>query len=111
MKDNEDIKSRTEMFEELVVDDPNDLLARYGLGSEYLKAKRYSEAERQFREALRIRPDYSAAYRELGKTLAFLEKTEEAKTVYQKGLQISEKAGDLQTKKEIEVFLKRLEKK
>jgi len=34
----------------------------------------------------------------------------EAKAAYAKGLEVAARTGDLQTKKEIEVFLRRLEK-
>ena len=67
-------------------------------------------AEREFREAVRLKPDYSAAYRELGKALVALERPEEAREIYRKGADIACEKGDLQTKKEIEVFLNRLEK-
>jgi hypothetical protein len=38
-----------------------------------------------------------------------LEGVEEARAAYRKGLEVAAQTGDLQTKKEIEVFLRRLE--
>jgi Tfp pilus assembly protein PilF len=99
------------MFEELAAKAPDNVVVRYSLGLEYLKAKRYAEAERELREALRLKPDYSAAYRELGKSLVGLERLGEAREVYAKGAQVACEKGDLQTQREIEVFLKRLEKR
>ncbi|HVA01950.1 MAG TPA: tetratricopeptide repeat protein [Terriglobia bacterium] len=103
-------KSPLEAFEELAAQAPDNVMVRYSLGREYLKAKRYAEAEREFREAVRLKPDYSAAYRELGKALVALSRPDEAREIYQKGADIACEKGDLQTKKEIEVFLNRLEK-
>ncbi len=110
MEENDSAKSPLETFEELAAKAPDNVMVRYSLGREYLKVKRYAEAEREFREALRLKPDYSAAYRELGKSLVGLERLDEAREVYTKGAEVACEKGDLQTKREIEVFLKRLPK-
>jgi Flp pilus assembly protein TadD len=104
-------KSPLETFEELAVQAPANVMVRYSLGREYLKAQRYAEAEREFREAVRLKPDYSAAYRELGKSLVALARPDEAREIYRQGADIACEKGDLQTKREIEVFLRRLETK
>ncbi len=111
MAENETAKSPLVTFEELAAQAPANVMVRYSLGREYLKAQRYAEAEREFREAVRLKPDYSAAYRELGKALVALARPDDAREIYQKGADIACEKGDLQTKKEIEVFLNRLEKK
>lgn len=110
MAENEAAKSPLQAFEELAAQAPENVMVRYSLGREYLKAQRYAEAEREFRESVRLKPDYSAAYRELGKALVGLARLEEAREIYRRGADIACEKGDLQTKKEIEVFLHRLEK-
>ena len=110
MDENQADKSLLESFEEMAVQAPDNVMVRYSLGREYLKAKRYADAERELREALRLKPDYSAAYRELGKSLVGLDRPDEAREIYQKGAAVACEKGDLQTQREIEVFLKRLEK-
>ena len=110
MGENEAAKSPLEAFEELAAKAPENVVVRYSLGREYLKARRYTEAERELREALRLKPDYSAAYRELGKSLVGLERLDEAREIYTKGAEVACEKGDLQTQREIEVFLRRLEK-
>lgn len=109
MDENQTDKSPLEAFEEMAAKAPDNVMVRYSLGREYLKAKRYAEAERELREALRLKPDYSAAYRELGKTLVGLDRLDEAQEIYTKGAQVAREKGDLQTQREIEVFLRRLE--
>ncbi len=111
MAQEETAQSPLEAFEALVAQAPANVMVRYSLGREYLKARRYAEAEREFREAVRLKPDYSAAYRELGKSLVELRRPDEAKEIYQQGADIACEKGDLQTKREIEVFLRRLDKK
>jgi len=110
MEENEQPKSQLEAFQELAAQAPQNVMVRYSLGLEYLKAKRNTEAEVEFREVLHLKPDYSAAYRELGRVLTALERFAEAKTIYEKGLDVACQKGDLQTKKEIEVFLNRITK-
>ena len=110
MAEDETPKSPLESFEELAAKAPDNVMVRYSLGREYLKARRYVDAEREFREALRLKPDYSAAYRELGKSLVGLNRPDEAREIYQKGIEVACEKGDLQTQREIEVFLRRLEK-
>jgi tetratricopeptide (TPR) repeat protein len=109
-EENTQPKSQLEAFQELAAQAPQNVMVRYSLGLEYVKAKRNTEAEGEFREVLHLKPDYSAAYRELGKVLTALERFAEAKTIYEKGLDVACQKGDLQTKKEIEVFLNRITK-
>ena len=61
-------------------------------------------------QAVRLKPDYSAAHRGLGRALERAGRIAEAKAAYTKGLEVARTTGDLQTGKEIEVFLRRLEK-
>ena len=110
MGENELPKSPLEAFQELAAQAPGNVMVRYSLGLEYLKARRNPEAEREFREVIQLKPDYSAAYRELGKVLTALERFSDAKNIYEKGLDVACQKGDLQTKKEIEVFLTRIAK-
>ena len=109
-KENEQPKSQLEAFQELAAQAPENVMARYSLGLEYFKARRNTEAEGEFPQVLHLKPDYSAAYRALGKVLPILERFAEAKSIYEKGLDVACQIGDLQTKKEIEVFLYRIAK-
>jgi len=55
-----------------------------------------------------LKPDYTAAYRGLGRALERAGRPDEARAAYGQGLEVAQRTGDLQTKKEIEVFLRRL---
>lgn len=102
---------RVEQFLELIKADPNDDFLYYGLGLEYFKLERYQEAVNAFKTVIKLKPDYSAAYRELGKALTQVGQLEEARKIYEEGMVVAEKKGDLQTKKEMNVFLNRLLKR
>ena len=104
----EDDRVRLEQFKELAELDPDDPVVHYGLGSEHLKLGEFADAATAFRRAIALQPDYSAAYRELGKALEKENQREEAIAAYRKGKEVAQQKGDLQTGKEIDVFLKRL---
>src|SRR5262245_30668544 len=101
--------SRLEQFRDIVALDPDDYFSRFGYGSALFDVGRYAEAVLEFREAIRLKPDYSAAFRDLGKALERSGAPAEAMRVYGQGIPIAERNGDLQTLKEMQVFLKRLE--
>ena len=85
-------------------------LLRYGLGSEYLKLERYADAAQHLRKAVELDPNYSAAWKLLGKALAEAGDATQAIQAYRQGIEVAEKKGDKQAAKEMAVFLKRLEK-
>ena len=96
-------------FKEVLDLMPDDPVVRFGLAGAYLDAEQSENAVAEYRETIRLKPDYSAAYRGLGRSLERTGRLDEAKAAYVKGRDIATQNGDLQTKKEIEVFLRRLE--
>ena len=88
---------------------PSSELLHYGLGLEYLKAGRFHAAAESFRATIRLWPQYTAAYRQLGKALEMSSDAEGARQAYLEGVTIGEQIGDLQTVKEMGVFLRRLD--
>ncbi len=97
-------------LKQLVEQNPDNALFRYTLGYEYLKNNRFEEAIKHFQIAIQLNPNYTAAYRDLGKALQECGNNEKAEAIYQKGIEVGTTTGDLQTVKEIQVFLKRLQK-
>lgn len=103
--------SRTEMFRKLLERDPNNPMVLYSLGSELFKEGSYPEARDHLRRAVENKPDYSVAYRMLGRAHFELGEDDEARAVFERGRRVAEANGDLQTVKEIDVFSRRLEKR
>ena len=101
---------RLRQFQELIALEPEDTVLRFGLGELYIQARDFTNAAEQFAEILRREPHYSAAYRYLGQAYAALGRTSEAEAVFRQGITIAEARGDLQTAKEMQVFLRRLHK-
>ena len=81
---------------------------RYSLGNEWLKAGHPDQATVHFREAVTRAPDYSAAWKMLGKALEASGEYEAALDVYRQGITVATDKGDIQAAKEMTVFARRL---
>lgn len=103
--------SRADMFRKLLERDPENPMVLYSLGNELFKEKKYDEAREYLSRAVQNKPDYSVAYRVLGRTLYELHEDAEARRVFVEGREVARRNGDLQTVKEIDVFVRRLEKR
>jgi len=84
------------------------IILRFGLGQTLLKSGQASEAVLHLKKATELDPDYTAAWKLLGKALVKCEQTDDAIHAFQSGLLVADKKGDIQAAKEIKVFLKRL---
>jgi predicted Zn-dependent protease len=103
--------TRSEMFRKLLQKDPENPMVLYSLGNELFKEEKYEEARDLLQRAIENKPDYSVAYRMLGRAHYELREDTEAKNVFLEGKEVARGNGDLQTVKEIDVFLRRLEKR
>jgi Tfp pilus assembly protein PilF len=65
----------------------------------------------ELRRALAFDPDYSAAWKLLGKALDDSAETMAAADAYRAGIVAAKKRGDKQAENEMQVFLRRLEKR
>jgi uncharacterized protein HemY len=103
--------SRADMFRKLLEKDPDNPMILYSLGIELFKEGRYPEAREHLQRAIENKPDYSVAYRMLGRTHYELHENAEARRVFAKGKEVAKENGDLQTVREIDVFLRRLDRR
>ncbi len=99
------MKTRRELLEEFVAADPNDSFSRYALALELTKEKRQIEAVAQFQEVIARDPNYVAAYYHLGHLLMHLGQVEDARSVWRRGIDAANAAGDAKTGKEIQEAL------
>lgn len=97
---------RIEGLAELLEEEP-DALTHFMLATELLKVDRGPDAAKNFAAALALDPQYTAAYRGLGRELLAQGDTVQAVDIFTQGLAVAEQTGDLQTAKEMEVFLRR----
>jgi predicted Zn-dependent protease len=103
-------RDRLAEFQEVAALLPDDPVVRFGLAGAYLEAGLADQAAAAYRETIRLKADYTAAYRGLGRALERAGRLAEAREAYQEGLDVARRTGDLQTKKEMEVFLRRLDR-
>lgn len=85
-------------------------LLRYSLGNEYSKQQNYAAALPHYARAVELDPLYSAGWKAYGKALAANQQNTEAIEAYWRGIAAAEQHGDIQAAKEMNVFLKRLQK-
>ncbi len=85
-------------------------LLRFSIGNEYLKADDPKGAVEHLREAVTRDPNYSAAWKLLGKALAAAGDNPAALDAYRQGITAAEARGDVQAAKEMTVFARRVEK-
>ncbi len=85
-------------------------LLRYSLGVEYAKTSDHARAAQYFRDAVTRDPEYSAAWKALGRALAETGSQAEAIEAYTRGIEAARAKGDRQAEKEMTVFRRRLEK-
>ena len=103
--------SRTEMFRKLLEKDPENPMILFSLGNALFKEGEYAQARDHLRRAVENKPDYSVAYRTLGRAHYELHEDAEARRVFTEGREVAQRNGDLQTVREIDVFMRRLEKR
>ena len=85
-------------------------LLRFTLGNLLYQEKDYANAGLHLSRAVEMDPDYSAAWKIYGRTLAAAGKHPEAAGAFKQGIAVAEKRGDIQAAKEMTVFLSRVEK-
>jgi len=82
---------------------------RFALGSEYLKLGNPAEAIGHLSVAVSLDPDYSAAFKLLGRSQAEAGIESGAIDSYKQGIEVAARCGDEQAAREMRVFLKRLQ--
>lgn len=85
-------------------------LLRFSLGNALAGAGDHAAAAQACRDALAFDPNYSAAWKLLGKSLAQSGDTAGAIDAYERGIAVAAARGDKQAQKEMDVFLRRLKR-
>ncbi|WP_303902468.1 tetratricopeptide repeat protein [Thiohalomonas denitrificans] len=85
-------------------------MLRFGLGKAYLTSKDFQKAAEHLENAIDQDPEYSAAWKLLGRAYMQSARTDEAIRSFAQGIKVAEQKGDIQAAKEMGVFIKRLEK-
>lgn len=99
-----------ERLEAMLARGQDSALLRFSLGNAWLSAGNTAKAAEHLQAAVTQNPDYSAAWKLLGKALTAAGRLEAACAAYRTGIETAERQGDVQAGKEMRVFLKRLQK-
>ena len=98
-------QSRIDIFAEMVKQQPTDAMIWYGLGSEYFKVERWSEATDALQKVVQLNPDYTAAYQMLGTAFLTQGKLEEARRVWTEGIEAANRTGAWKARQHMEGLL------
>lgn len=97
-------------LEKMLYSGQDNAMLRFGLGNAYFQQHDYHSAVSHLEKAVEHDAEYSAAWKLLGKALVECEEKEKALSAFEKGIECAEKKGDIQAVKEMNVFVKRLNK-
>lgn len=102
--------SLIETFQSMLVNGQDSALLRYSLGNAYFKEGDDVTAIEHLYAALDHDPNYSAAWKLLGKALSNSGQSQKALKVFEQGIGVAHRRGDQQAAKEMQVFKRRVEK-
>jgi predicted Zn-dependent protease len=85
-------------------------LLRFSLGNALLTSGSAAAAAVELRRAVEFDPNYSAAWKLLGRALVEVGDPVQARRAWGDGMAAAQRAGDVQAQKEMQVFVKRLDK-
>ena len=94
-------------FEALLAKGHDNAMLRYSLGNACMGEKSYQIAIEHLNKAVEMDPEYSAAWKILGKCFEVQGLHEKAISSWDAGIAAAEKKGDKQALKEMQVFRKR----
>jgi tetratricopeptide (TPR) repeat protein len=86
--------TRVELLTAFAAQRPEDPFPRYGLALEHKNAGRLDEAWGHFELLMAAHPDYTAGYLHAGNTLIALGRTNEARALFQRGIEVCARRGD-----------------
>lgn len=97
--------NRVDVLKNMLQQDPSSAFARYGLAMEYVNLGRLDEAIDEFHSLLGSHPDYCAGYYHAGRTLERMGNLDEARAMYEKGIEAATRTGDAHTRSELQAAL------
>lgn len=98
-------EARIEAFTKMLASQPDNEMIWYGLANEYSKLARWPEAIDALRQVIRIKPDYTSAYQLLGSALLQQGQPDEARQIWQTGVEVATRTGAWKARQHIEGLL------
>ena len=97
-------------LEKMLAKGVDNALLRFGLGKGYLDLGDNLKAAEHLQHCVNVDPQYSAAWKLLGKAHLAAGDRVAARTAWEQGIGAAQAHGDKQAEKEMTVFLKKLDK-
>ena len=97
--------NRLEILKSMVEQDPGNAFVRFGLAMEYRNGGDLEAAAREFAALRGADPDYAPAYFHGGQTLEKLGRMDEARAVYEQGVEVTARKGDQHARSEMQAAL------
>jgi predicted Zn-dependent protease len=98
-------------LEQLLAKGNDSAALRVALAAAYLKVGKATDAIGHLSAAVTLDADYSAAWKLLGQAQAAADLCADAERSYARGIEVATRRGDVQAAREMQVFLRRLEKR
>ncbi|MGA8259463.1 MAG: tetratricopeptide repeat protein [Arenicellales bacterium] len=98
-------------LEKMLTDGKDGAMLRFGLGNAYFQNKDYPKAAEHLAKAVELDKGYSAAWKLLGRAFVELDDLDGAKRTFEEGILHAGAKGDKQAVKEMQVFLKRVDRR
>ena len=99
---------RIAMLSEILIANPEDSFARYGLAQEYSNTGQIEQALKEFKTLIEKNPDYTPAYFMAAQTLAKAERIDESKRMLVDGISSARRTGNNHAQSEMTAMLEDL---
>ena len=102
-------EARISAFEAMCINDPENVMVWYGLGTEYSKLDRWKDAVDCFQKVVGLNADYTSAYQLLGAALLKLDDCDAARNAWKDGILAAERTGAWKAREHMNRLLSGLE--
>lgn len=107
-KKEEEINRREKMFQQVLELDADDKIALFGMADVAFYRGEYAEAITKLSKVIALDPKYSTAFVLLGKSYEALGSPQSARTIYEQGIEVASKQGDMMPANEMQSRLNQL---
>lgn len=102
-------KSKIKQLARQIKNNPGDSFSKFALALEFQKEGEFKNARILFEDILSSDPGYVGVYYHLGKLYEVLDRLNDAKKLYQKGINVAAEQNESRTEKELKEALQQLE--
>jgi tetratricopeptide (TPR) repeat protein len=101
--------TRLEQLQQMLAQEPDDVFLQYAIAIEYFSVNDFEKALSCLKSIIANKSDYLAAYYQTGKCYEELKQFEEAKNMYEKGMELAQNQNKIKALNELREALFLLE--